>query len=550
MPFYYLEMTKGSSIGQKYPLNDGAISVGRSSQNTITLPPTEKSVSAHHLIIYKSPERIMVQDMQSTNGTFINEEKINEKNIDANDEVGFGKTGPRLKLIVSEVELDTTTPKPSIPYSVEDAETSIKTHEERAPMVMTEEATSNEERKTISRMKKSKGEFGDIKPSMTMELEQKLIDRNVDAEDMEQLLKQGQRLEKIITRGKLSRTQASMLRSAYNANRSMRRQLYYIIGIIVFVSVAVSSYFGIRAFQYKRIVTKAKNIKEDLNEYEKKIAAAKENPEQNREQLEALIAQLETKQKSLSEIKTKLSEDDFGDFYSDPLEKRIDQVLMRFGETDYHIPQEMIDRVRHHIEYYSGRLHGTVERYLKRKEKYFPMIHRVFREKNLPLELAYVSMLESGFNPMALSHAGARGLWQFMPRTARQFGLIVDKKIDERCDPEKATYAAAEYFKDLIGIFGGKSSVMLCMAAYNAGEGRVMGALRKIDDPMRNRDFWYIYRMGYLAEETNEYIPRVISFIIISEHPQDYGFTGSAPVKSSENLELEDDFEDFDYRVK
>ena len=88
------------------------------------------------------------------------------------------------------------------------------------------------------------------------------------------------------------------------------------------------------------------------------------------------------------------------------------------------------------------------------------------------------------------------------------------------------------------------------MAAYNAGEGRVMGALRKIEDPMRNRDFWYIYRMGYLAEETNEYIPRVIAFIIISEHPQVYGFTDIAPARPSENLELENDFEDFDYRVK
>ena len=152
---------------------------------------------------------------------------------------------------------------------------------------------------------------------------------------------------------------------------------------------------------------------------------------------------------------------------------------------------------------------------------------------------------------MALSHAGARGLWQFMPKTARQFGLKVNDHVDERIDPQKATYAAAEYFKDLIGIFGGKSSVMLCMAAYNAGEGRVMGALRKIDDPMRNRDFWYIYRMGYLAEETNEYIPRVISFIIISEHPEDYGFGDySGAGTDTGSLESENDFVEFDYRIK
>ena len=76
-----------------------------------------------------------------------------------------------------------------------------------------------------------------------------------------------------------------------------------------------------------------------------------------------------------------------------------------------------------------------------------------------------------------------------------------------------------------------------------------MGALRKIDDPMRNRDFWYIYRMGYLAEETNEYIPRVIAFIIISEHPGDYGFSETA-VADTEALESDTDFVDFDYRIE
>jgi membrane-bound lytic murein transglycosylase D len=191
---------------------------------------------------------------------------------------------------------------------------------------------------------------------------------------------------------------------------------------------------------------------------------------------------------------------------------------------------------------------NVITRYLERKEKYFPMIHKVFREKNLPLELSYVSMLESGFNTMALSHAGARGLWQFMPHTGRRYGLKVNDKIDDRTDPLKSTYAAAEYFKDLISIFGGKSSVMLCMAAYNAGEGRVIGALRKIEDPMRNRDFWYIYRMGYLAEETNEYIPRVISLMIISENPDEYGF-GKGPSNNDSQLESENDFIEVDLTI-
>ena len=267
-----------------------------------------------------------------------------------------------------------------------------------------------------------------------------------------------------------------------------------------------------------------------------------------RELSEKMITELEEKQKSLSNLKSQINEGDFGKFYSDPLERRIDEILMRLGESDYHIPEEMVQRVRYHIDIYSGRMKNVITRYLERKEKYFPMIHKVFREKNLPLELSYVSMLESGFNTMALSHAGARGLWQFMPHTGRRYGLKVNDKIDDRTDPLKSTYAAAEYFKDLISIFGGKSSVMLCMAAYNAGEGRVIGALRKIEDPMRNRDFWYIYRMGYLAEETNEYIPRVISLMIISENPDEYGF-GKGPSNNDSQLESENDFIEVDLTI-
>jgi membrane-bound lytic murein transglycosylase D len=232
---------------------------------------------------------------------------------------------------------------------------------------------------------------------------------------------------------------------------------------------------------------------------------------------------LTLRNEELYSVKSHLDRGDIGKFYADPLERTIDEILGRFGETDYHIPPQMTARVKYHIGVFTSGLKPVIARYIARRQQYFPMITRIFKEKNLPVDLAYVSMLESGFNPKALSPAGARGLWQFMAPTGKRYGLRIDGKVDERTDPEKATYAAAQYFKELIGIFGSKSSVMLAMAAYNAGEGRVMGALRKIDDPMRDRDFWYIYRMGYLAEETNEYIPRVLALIIVSEHPAAYG---------------------------
>ncbi|NLE02689.1 MAG: transglycosylase SLT domain-containing protein [Fibrobacter sp.] len=543
MSFYYLEITRGIEKGKRYLLNDGAISVGRSSQNNIAFHSQEKNVSGHHAIIYKSPERILIQDLVSTNGTFINEVRITEQyEIRPGDELGFGKDGPRAKLITSETPLDTS-PQINSAEDLSQVTTSIKTREEAPhPIVHADDFTCKEDQKAIFKMKHQQlSEF-----SLTGQFENKIVSKNLDSDDMKKLLNDGKRLEKIIERGNMGTTETHMLRNMYLANKTMKRQWQYLIGIIIFISLSVISFFAIRAYQYKQLGIRAQNIRKTLDEYEKRISEANVDPDQNKDKLDKLINEFEEQQKSYNSIKGKIKKNDFEDFVSvDPLERKIDEVLSRFGETDYHIPKEMVVRVRYHIDIYSGRMKGIISRYMERRNTYFPMINKIFREKNIPVELAYVSMLESGFNPVALSHAGARGLWQFMPHTGRRFGLIINDTLDERIIPEKATVAAAEYFKELIAMFGGKSSVMLCMAAYNAGEGRIFRALKKIDDPMRNRDFWYIYRMGYLAEETNEYIPRVIALIILTENQKEYGFgtNGKAPsMEEQQPVNQENDF--------
>jgi membrane-bound lytic murein transglycosylase D len=126
-------------------------------------------------------------------------------------------------------------------------------------------------------------------------------------------------------------------------------------------------------------------------------------------------------------------------------------------------------------------------------------------------------------------------------RTLQKYGLKIDTFSDERIDPQKATYAAAEYLKDLIGIFGANSSIMLVMAAYNAGEKRIMDALRKIDDPIRNRDFWYIYQMGFLSEENNEYIPMILALLIIDNNREYFGFS-NRNIVNARIEETEDDY--------
>jgi soluble lytic murein transglycosylase-like protein len=125
-------------------------------------------------------------------------------------------------------------------------------------------------------------------------------------------------------------------------------------------------------------------------------------------------------------------------------------------------------------------------------------------EERVPLELLSVAYVESGFNPMALSPKGARGIWQFMPATARRYGLAVEGEVDHRTHPEHATRAAARYLRDLYGQFG---DWKLALAAYNAGEGRVWGVIRRTGI----RDFDEMSRRGLLPAETRAYVPSVLA---------------------------------------
>jgi membrane-bound lytic murein transglycosylase D len=146
------------------------------------------------------------------------------------------------------------------------------------------------------------------------------------------------------------------------------------------------------------------------------------------------------------------------------------------------------------------------------------MMKQILREKDLPEELFYLALIESGFNPQAQSRAKASGIWQFMAKTAKRFGLKVDKWVDERRDPEKSTYAAAEYLKNLHEMF---NCWYLATASYNAGEGKVLEAMKRA----KSQDFWEISKHKYLRRETKEYVPMLLAAMIIAEDPQKYGFS-------------------------
>lgn len=187
-----------------------------------------------------------------------------------------------------------------------------------------------------------------------------------------------------------------------------------------------------------------------------------------------------------------------------------------------HIPLIRTARVERHIRYFQTSLRDRFEQWLARLNHYKPLVEKIFAQFQLPTDLIFLSLVESGFNPKAYSRARAAGPWQFMKTTGRLYGLRVDEYVDERRDPIKSTVAAARYLRDLYDLFG---TWPLAMAAYNAGERKILRALRKA----KAETFWEIAQTKFIRRETREYVPRFIAAAIIAKNPDQYGFEPAAP---------------------
>ena len=158
-------------------------------------------------------------------------------------------------------------------------------------------------------------------------------------------------------------------------------------------------------------------------------------------------------------------------------------------------------------------MHSSTMQMIKRANRYFPVIEPLLKANGIPDDFKYLMVIESNLNPIARSPAGAAGLWQFMPVTAREFGLEVNDNVDERYHIEKATVAACKYFKQAYAKYG---DWMAVSAAYNAGQGRISSQLEK-QLASHAMDLW-------LVEETSRYMFRLLAAKEIFNNPQRYGF--------------------------
>jgi membrane-bound lytic murein transglycosylase D len=182
-----------------------------------------------------------------------------------------------------------------------------------------------------------------------------------------------------------------------------------------------------------------------------------------------------------------------------------------------HIPIEINRKVSEWINFFTVRERERTARYLERGEALRPHLEQMLKENEVPPELYYLAMIESGFVTHAKSPAKAVGIWQFMPGTGRNYGLTVNAQVDERRNWIKATEASASYLKDLNNVFG---SWYLALAAYNAGEHRIVRSIMK----GKTRDFWALAEQGLLPKETLNYVPKFLAAQIVGRNMKRFGF--------------------------
>jgi membrane-bound lytic murein transglycosylase D len=194
---------------------------------------------------------------------------------------------------------------------------------------------------------------------------------------------------------------------------------------------------------------------------------------------------------------------------------------MSFDPTQnvsFDFPVILNKQVEMYLHFFQNGFREQFAEWLERAAAYMPMMESALAEAGLPRDLVYLSMIESGYNPLACSKSNAVGLWQFMEGTGIQYNLAINKYIDERRDPGKSTQAAVSFLADLYKEFG---DWHLAVAAYNGGPGKIRNGLAKYNV----NNFWDLANKDYLALETKRYVPKLIAALIIAKQPENFGFT-------------------------
>ncbi len=204
-----------------------------------------------------------------------------------------------------------------------------------------------------------------------------------------------------------------------------------------------------------------------------------------------------------------------------------DVLIKRLYSINSPVDIKVTPEVKKIIRRYTLDHRHASEAILGKTSIFFPLFEKILKSENLPSELKYLSVIESGLKPTVQSRAGATGLWQFMKGTGKMYGLKINNNIDQRKDPQLSTEAAAKFLKDLYSQF---DNWTLALAAYNCGPGNVRKAIRRSG----STDYWKLQK--YLPKETRRYIPKFIATMYLHQYYESYNLIPKKPDIDYSNL--------------
>jgi pSer/pThr/pTyr-binding forkhead associated (FHA) protein len=484
---YWLVHLNGPLAGDKIPLRGVSVSIGRGFDNDLRIAgDAARVVSTRHAVLTRGPDGWRVRDQQSTNGTFVDGERSGETTIRPGSRLSLGPDGPAFQLVLEH-------------GAAEDDEGTV------AVRAATAGAARPAASAPVEAAPAKASGVHDAAPTSAIVSEETMVRRAVE----EARLSRDSGL--VDQTGVIMR---QMVERMMRRTRRRHRRTVVTLSVVIAVVAATAVVLAVR-------------LRREKADLDARIAAIETRLQQegsDPSQVDALIDQLAGYERQAQQVENAVLYR-FGPApaEADPVEREIRILLREFGAEEYSIPPEFTERVKAFIARYQGpdRLH--MERALGEARPQLDAMRRHLQEENLPPDLAYMALVESAFLA-GRSSAGAVGLWQFTPATARAYGLRVEGRVDERLDAGKATRAAARYIRELILDFGAGSSVMLALAAYNVGPGAVRRAVRTVNDPIKQRNFWYLYRARALPAETREYVPKLIAAVIIGRRPRAFGF--------------------------
>lgn len=550
MADYFLQILSGVQVGRKVKLGT-AITLGRNPDNTICFSgPDGTLVSGKHAVLERRGEQVIVRDLGSTNGTYVDGEAITELALGPDEVFSLGVSGPKLRLVTltpggGDAGLRSSSGATHLKAGgeagrrdrteFEPGKAAGKAGQERNRRADPDDEPqgSGKGGRMLFGGPKGGGFPGGDAGDYTMGLAQRLKDDEADHQEFQELIRDKGRADRIAKSGMLSKRDSMMIKSAADTySHSKKRNLIILVSVVsvafVMVSVLLYQNMGYRGKlkQQQKLVSNVQDLESQLADARKAPASPAGGVDHDKE---VLVAKLRAAERQLMNVRGSIRSQDLINTYKNPLGREIHTILEGFGKRDYIVPDIFIKQVEKHIYTFTKTsTRNIMVRSFANKDRHQRLIEAELMRQGMPLAFFYLAMHESLLDSTIISSAGARGLWQFMPQTARDYGLRVPVNWrdlppdeDERTNPRLATQAGVKYVKTLYAEFG---DVALAMAAYNAGEGRIRKALRSIDDPINNRDFWYIYRVGILAAETNEYVPKIIATMIIDKNRARYGF--------------------------